>query len=158
MSAPARRADRPLTGRHVAALFGGGFTVVVAVNVALAVRAVRIFPGLETASSHVAGRIFDADRAAREALGWDVAATHRGGVLRPAARGPDGAPVRPGIVGVTPGRATQVAQDMAPDLEWDGAAFVARVALAPGNWTLWADLRASDGTPFRRRMSARVPR
>ena len=66
--------DFVLKGRHVAMIFGGAFTVIIGVNVALAVNAVRTFPGLETKNSYVASQTFDDRRAAQEALGWTVAA------------------------------------------------------------------------------------
>ena len=63
-----------LKGRHVAMMFGVGFGVIIAVNIALAVSAVRTFPGLETKNSYVTSQSFEADRAAQEALGWDASA------------------------------------------------------------------------------------
>ncbi len=156
MSGPAMQ-DRPLRGWHVAAMFTGGFAIIIAVNLALAFNAVWTFPGLETDSAYVASQHFDADRAAQEALGWDVTLDHAGGTLRLAIAGPGGAPVRPGIVTATLGRATSVAEDRTPRFDWDGAALVAPAQLAPGNWNLRLDLRAPDGTPFRRRIPLRVP-
>ncbi|MBM2576454.1 FixH family protein [Jannaschia sp. Os4] len=154
MSEPATQAR--LTGRHVAAMFVGGFTVIVGVNVALAVNAVRTFPGTEVASSYVASQTFDADRAAQDALGWEVGLTHADGTLRLSVLGPDG-PVRPTVVAATLGRATTVADDTSPALGWDGAALAAPVALGPGNWNLRVELEAPDGTPFRRRIPLRIP-
>ncbi len=60
-------AEREFTGRHAAAVFVGAFAVIIAVNVALAVSAVRTFPGLEVANSYVASQEFNARRAAQEA-------------------------------------------------------------------------------------------
>ena len=54
---------REITGRHVAAMFGAGFGVIIAVNVLLATKAVSTFPGLEVKNSYVASQTFDADRA-----------------------------------------------------------------------------------------------
>ena len=70
-----------LTGRHVAAIFCICFAVIIAVNVALAVSAVRTFPGLEVKNSYVASQSFDADRSAQEALGWSVAADVKDDIL-----------------------------------------------------------------------------
>ncbi|MCK0167717.1 FixH family protein [Jannaschia sp. S6380] len=151
MNAPARRADRPLTGRHVLALFCGGFAVIIGVNVALAVNAVRTFPGIETESSYVASQRFDAERAAQDALGWTVDAAVADGRLRLAVTDAAG-PVMPEIVSATLGRATTVAQDTTPRLEWTGGAFAAPVDVAPGNWNLRIEMLAADGTTFRRRI------
>ncbi|HBR40028.1 MAG TPA: nitrogen fixation protein FixH, partial [Sulfitobacter pontiacus] len=55
--------ERPLTGWHVLAMFIGGFSIIISVNLALAFNAVRTFPGKETESSYVASQNFDTDRA-----------------------------------------------------------------------------------------------
>ena len=149
MSAAARGPEG-LKGWHVAAMFVGGFAVIVGVNVALAVSAVRTFPGVEVANSYVASQTFDADRRAQDALGWTVAAVAADGRLRLSVAGPDGAPVRPRSLSARLGRATNVRQDSVPDFAWDGAAFAAPAALAPGNWTLRVEAVAADGTVFRR--------
>ena len=39
---------KPLTGKHVFAIFATGFGVIIAVNLTLAFNAVATFPGLET--------------------------------------------------------------------------------------------------------------
>lgn len=158
MRAPATRAERTLEGRHVLAMFVGGFSVIVAVNATLAVSAVRTFPGTETASSYVASQTFDADRAAQEALGWDVTATLAPDALRIEVAGARGAVVRPEVVAATLGRATTTADDLTPAFDWDGAAWVAPVDAGPGNWNLRVEMRAPDGTPFRRRIPLRVAR
>lgn len=150
------RADRALEGRHVLAMFVGGFAVVVAVNAALAVSAVRTFPGKEVESSYVASQTFDADRAAQEALGWRVDTTLTSATLRLGVLGASGAAVRPEIVTATLGRATTTASDVVPAFVWDGTAWVAPVEAGPGLWNLRVEMRAPDGTPFRRRIPLRV--
>ena len=157
MSAAAREAEG-LKGRQVLAMFAGGFGVIVAVNLTLAFSAVRTFPGVEVANSYVASQSFDADRAAQDALGWEVAAKAERGTLRLAVTAPDGAPVRPAIAKALLGRATNVTEDRVPDFAWDGTAFVAPAVLAPGNWNLRVEMVAADGTHFRRRIVLRVPR
>ncbi|PZX10905.1 nitrogen fixation protein FixH [Palleronia aestuarii] len=158
MNAAAQRAEARLTGRHVAAMFVGGFAIIIAVNVTLAINAVRTFPGKETASSYVASQTFDADRAAQDALGWTLDVTLGPEVLRLAVAGPDGATVRPEIVTATLGRATTVADDVSPDFAWDGTAWVAAIAAEHGNWNLRIEMLAADGTHFRRRLPLRVER
>ena len=155
-NAAAPRAERPLTGRRVAALFVGGFSVIVSVNLALAFNAVRTFPGLETKSAYVASQRFDAERAAQEALGWDVRLRVEAGRIRLSVRDARGAPVRPEIVRAVLGRATTVADDRTPAFAWDGADLVARTDLGPGNWNLRLEMRAPDGTTFRRRIPLRI--
>lgn len=76
---------RAFTGRHFAAVMLGGFGVVIAVNLAMAVLAARSHPGMVVESSHVAGQKFngwlEAGRAQR-ARGWDVAVTMDGRILQ----------------------------------------------------------------------------
>ncbi|WP_099828171.1 FixH family protein [Oceaniglobus indicus] len=156
MPTHAPRSARRITGWHVLAMFVGGFSVIIAVNLALAFNAIRTFPGLETESSYVAGQTFDADRAAQDALGWDVGARYGDGRLTLSITGADGAPVRPEVVSATLGRATNVASDSTPQFAWTGTALAAPADLARGNWNLRVDLRASDGTAFRRRIPIRV--
>lgn len=69
---------KPLTGRHVLAITLAAFGVIIAVNVLMAVKAVRTFPGLEVANSYVASQSFDRDRAVQTALGWRVEADYDG--------------------------------------------------------------------------------
>jgi nitrogen fixation protein FixH len=149
--------QRQLTGRHVLAIFGGGFAVVIAANLALAVSAVRTFPGLEVANSYVASQVFDAERTAQEALGWDVDAEVRGGELHLTILH-DGTPVRAQIDRATFGRATVTAADQEPALRWDGTGFHGPVEAGPGNWNLRLEARAADGTLFRQRLVVRVAR
>ncbi|MEP1910415.1 MAG: FixH family protein [Sulfitobacter dubius] len=151
----ARQVNRPLTGWHVLAGFVGGFSIIIAVNLALAINAVRTFPGKETESSYIASQHFQADRAAQEALGWAVETDLTANALRLVVTA-EGRSVRPEILSATLGRATTVADDITPIFTWDGAAWVAPVKAGPGNWNLRIEMRAADGTPFRRRIPLRV--
>lgn len=141
-----------LSGWHVLAIFGGSFGIIIAVNLLLAYQAVSTFPGLVTSNSYVASQRFEADRAAQDALGWDVRAKLSDGVLTLQITDADGRPVRPGIVLATLGRATHVAEDLTPDFRWTGEALEAATPVMPGYWTLWLELVAGDGTSFRRRI------
>ena len=72
MSSPA------FTGRKALAVIGGGFAIVIAVNVALAVFASRSHPGLVVENSYVASQKFNGwleQGRAQKALGWKVEAT-----------------------------------------------------------------------------------
>lgn len=148
---------RPLTGRMFFAIIASCFAVIIAVNLTLAFKAVQTFPGLEVKNSYVASQSFDANRAAQQALGWDVAAKlddkklilniDRAGV-----------PVVPKITSAVLGRATNVAQDIEPVFYHDGDTFVAPVNLGPGNWNLRLVAEAADGTVFQQRIIVRVPK
>ena len=145
-----------LKGWHVLAGFVGAFGIIISVNVALAVNAVRTFPGLETANSYVASQRFDAERAAQERLGWTVRADAAGGMVRLAITGPDGTPVRVADLSAVIGRATHVKDDVVPVFAFDGDAYVAPVALGGGNWNIRMVARAADGTAFHQRVVLHV--
>lgn len=146
-----------IRGWHVLVGFGLAFGVIIAVNLTLAVNAVRTFPGLEVKNSYVASQNFDAARDAQLALDWDVTAEVTGTQLRVEVMR-DGRPVRPEIVEATFGRATSVAADQVPDFTYRGGGFVAPVTAGAGNWNLRLKMRAEDGTLFRQRIVVRVNR
>lgn len=142
--------NRPLTGWHVLAIFGGAFAVIIGVNITLAVQAVATFPGVETRNSYLSSQTFDADRAAQESLGWTVTADLTEAELRFAVTDESGGVVNPVIVSAELGRPTEAADDVAPDWLWDGEAYHADLAAAGGRWVLRLELAAADGTRFRR--------
>lgn len=148
--------DKPLTGRHVLFITVSAFGVIIAVNLFMAFSAVGTFPGLETKNSYVASQQFDANRAAQESLGWDVALGYEAGNLRLRITGDDGAPVEVAALDATLGRATHVNDDMTPAFAFDGSAYVAPADLAPGNWNLRMLATAEDGTEFRQRVVLHV--
>ncbi|MBF9034539.1 nitrogen fixation protein FixH [Rhodobacterales bacterium HKCCE2091] len=144
---------REITGRHVALMFVGGFGIIIAVNVLLAVSAVRTFPGVETASSYIAGQNFDANREAQEALGWDLTATVRDDILHIDFTDRGGNPVTPETIDLRIGRPTTEAQDLEVSLHHSGTGYTAPVELGPGRWRLDVLATAEDGTTFRRMMA-----
>lgn len=148
--------ERPFTGRHVAALFIGAFGVIIAVNLVLAVSAVRTFPGLEVKNSYVASQEFDAHRTAQEALGWTIRADARNGEVALAITDAGGAPVKVASLEATVGRATHVREDVSPAFVFDGKSYVAPVMLGPGNWNIRMKARAEDGTEFAQRVILHV--
>lgn len=144
--------ERRITGKHVLAGFVAAFGLIVGVNLLLAYSAVKTFPGLEVANSYVASQTFDERRAAQEALGWTVDATHGDGLLTLSITDTSGAPVQAATLNAVLGRATAVKDDMTPDFRFDGTAYVAPVDLAPGNWNIRMLATAADGTEFRQRV------
>lgn len=74
----------PFTGKHAAMVLGGGFAVVIAVNLTMATLAARSHPGLVVQNSYIASQKFngwlEAGRA-QKALGWTVTARADGGRL-----------------------------------------------------------------------------
>ena len=143
-----------LRGRHVGAMFVGGFGIIIAVNMTLAVNAVRTFPGLEVKNSYVASQSFDARRRAQEGLGWRSEAAYREGLLSLSLTGPDGRPAPVRDLSVHVGRPTEARDDMALALV-DGAA---RVDLGPGLWRVDVEGTAPDGTLYQRALELEVPR
>ncbi len=146
---------REIRGGHVAAMFCGGFGIIIAVNLGLAVNAVRTFPGLEVASSYVASQSFDRRRAAQEALGWTVAADYAEGRLSVAIRDAAGRPAPARDLAAHIGRPTEARDDRALALGPDGAV---PLDLAPGSWRLDITARAPDGTEFAKSVAIAVAR
>lgn len=140
------------TGRHAAMIFAGAFGVIISVNLLLAYSAIRTFPGLEVRNSYVASQNFDRRRAAQQALGWRVSARVGGGRLVLRITDAAGRPVQVARLQATLGRATHVKADFTPEFSFDGAAYVAPAALAPGNWNLRLRAWAEDGTAFMQRV------
>jgi nitrogen fixation protein FixH len=147
---------REITGRHVLIGTVAAFGVIIAANVTLAVSAVRTFPGLEVKNSYDASQVFDREKAAQEALGWTMDAGLANGNLRIAFTGPDGRAVRPATVAAKVGRATEAVDDHTPELAWTGDAFSGPVNVDGGNWILWVEATAEDGTAFRQRIPLRA--
>lgn len=149
-------ATRKLNGWHVLAIFGGGFGVIIGVNLLLAYKAVTTFPGLEVRNTYVASQTFDRDRTAQNALGWTVSADAAGTELFLSINDETG-PVVARIDSATLGRPTTKSQDVTPVFRHDGTRFVADIPpLGAGNWNLRLVATAPDGTAFRQRLSVRV--
>lgn len=149
---------KQLTGRHVLMIFCGAFGVIISVNLLLAYSAVSTFPGLEVKNSYVASQQFDERKAAQEALGWTVRADAAEGQVILRITDATGQPVRVGGLDAVVGRATHVADDIRPEFIFDGAAYVAPVDLAAGNWNIRMTALAEDGTKFAQRVILHVKR
>lgn len=147
-----------LTGKHVLGITVGAFSIIIAVNVLMAFKAVSTFPGLEVANSYVASQTWDADMAAQKALGWKLAEEYdeNSGELRLTFTDASGAPVQLAGLNVLIGRPTEAADDQTPDFAREAGVYVARTSLAPGKWMLHVEALAQDGTPYRRRIDLLV--
>lgn len=143
---------RPITGRMVLAVVLGGFGVIVAANLVLAVSAVRTFPGLVVANSYDTSQQFDAARAAQQALGWRSAVAWRDGRLALTIDDAAGRPADVARLAVVVGRATTRRQNVAPTFERGPEGWTASLALAPGRWQVEIDATAANGTRFRQRL------
>lgn len=142
----------PITGPKAFAIFSSFFVVIIAVNLVLAVQAVRTFPGLEVKNSYIASQSFDAERQAQEALGWTANAAVEAGELVLTLTDRDGAPVAEAGLSATLGRATVRSEDQVPAFVFNGIDWRAPVLVAPGRWHLQLTATAADGTRFRQRL------
>ncbi len=142
----------PITGRKFFLIFSSFFIVIIAVNIVLAVQAVRTFPGLEVKNSYVASQTFDADRDAQLALGWAVDARVHAGELLVTITDASGAAVQAATIEAVFGRATSVRDDQVPAFVWDGEHYRAPVTTWAGNWNLRMKATAADGTNFQQRI------
>ena len=142
----------PITGPKFFAIFASFFVVIIAVNIFLAVSAVRTFPGLEVDNSYVASQTFDKDRAEQLALGWTIDARVQHGELHLSITDSSGTPVEVADLTATFGRATSVRDDQVPDFQFDGTLYRAPVTTAPGNWNLRFVAHAKNGSKFQQRV------
>lgn len=144
-----------LTGRKLFAIFATGFGIIIAVNMTLAVNAVRTFPGLETRNSYVASQHFNEERAMQRALGWTAQAQLTGEGVVLDLRDATGLPLGDASLSGVLGRATNVSEDIQPDWTFDGTHWRATTALAPGNWDLRLVVTRGEDS-FRRRLKLRA--
>ena len=141
-----------LTGKHVLAITVGAFGIIIAVNVTMAVQAVRTFPGLEVANGYIASQTFDAERKAQEALGWTLTPDYRDGRLTLAMVDAEGLPAAVRSLEVLVGRTTESKDDVTPVFTRVAGLWEADVTLARGKWMLKVQAVAPDGTMFRQRL------
>ncbi len=145
MTAPGTRG---FTGRHALAVIGGGFAIVVAVNLTLAVLASRSHPGMTVENSYVASQKFNgwlADGRAQAALGWQVDASLVGDRLRIEARTGRDTPLE----GLAASATLSHPYGRAPArelvlIETAPGRYEARHGLAPGRWTIELRLRRGN--------------
>lgn len=135
-------------GWHVLAMLLAFFALVIAVNVAFAVLALRSFPGEDVRRSYLQGLQYNdtlAERRAQAALGWRIEVGQRAGALEVFANNRNGEPLDRLTVQGELQRRADARFDRSLTFEHVGAGrYVARVEdLAPGAWRLRA--RAEDG-------------
>ncbi|MDO5606077.1 MAG: FixH family protein [Paracoccus sp. (in: a-proteobacteria)] len=144
---------KPLTGRTMLGVFVGMFTVIIAVNIVMAMTAVRSFPGVEVANSYVASQSFDRDRMAQQALGWTAEPSYGDGQLLLRITDAQGLPAPVQALRVTVSRPTQKRDDVSPEMHYSGGLWQADLDLAPGAWVVHLEADAPGGTTFRQRLS-----
>lgn len=152
---------RELTGRHVLAITIGAFSVIIAVNLVMATKAIGTFPGLETKSSYIASQHFQAEREAQQHLGWRAWLEATDGMLVLTIVDAAGQGVLPQSLSVQLRRPTHQRDDVMLELMPEAPGrWSAPARLERGNWN--ADVRAetAEGGAFRQRLflDIRAPR
>ncbi|WP_431298160.1 FixH family protein [Tabrizicola sp. BL-A-41-H6] len=145
-----------LTGRHVLAITVGAFSVIIAVNVLLAYKAVSTFPGLEVDNSYVASQGFNARKAAQEALGWQLKPGYEGGRMTLAFHDRNGVAMPVTDLQVLVGRTTEAKDDVWPVFAALGDGYVADVPLSRGKWMIKVTAKSLDGVLFEQRSELHV--
>ncbi|MEQ8366461.1 MAG: FixH family protein [Roseicyclus sp.] len=141
---------RKLTGWHVLAMFLGGFGIIIAVNLFMAINAVTTFPGLEVSSSYADSQTFDDRRSAQDALGWNASVQIPGdGTLILHLVDDEGAAVAPAELTALLTRPTTRSADQLLVLTRANGAFVAPAELENGRWRLRLTGTARNGTDYR---------
>ncbi|NNF90850.1 MAG: FixH family protein [Boseongicola sp.] len=143
---------REITGRHVLIGTVAAFSVIVGVNVTLAVKAVGTFPGLEVKNSYVASQSFEARRAEQQALGWTVDTDVSDDVLTLRIADRNGSVVAPAVLEAVVGRPTIARDDRTLDLTLDNDVWSAPAVLGRGAWVLKLAAESADGTAFEQRI------
>lgn len=143
-----------ITGRQVFTVVAGAFSVIIAVNLLLAYKAVSTFPGLEVKNSYVASQKFDSARTAQIALGWTLTPEYDPAEKRLylSFTNAEGNPARLASLSVLVGRTTEAKDDQTPEFLNAAGLWTAPLDLAPGKWLLRVDATAQDGTLFSQRV------
>ncbi len=148
---------RGLTGWHVFAMFGGGFAIIIGVNLFMAFQAVSTFPGLEVSSSYADSQTFDVRRHAQDALGWEASVTTEGTDVTLALVDGEGRPVYPAELEALLTRPTTSANDQMLVLtRGPNGVLVAPADLAEGRWRLRLTGLARNGTEYRHNITFSV--
>lgn len=147
--------SKPLTGKRVLCIALGAFSTIIAANMALAVAAVRSFPGLEVRNGYVASQYFEAERSAQTALGWTAVARHDGDGLIIELRDAAGVSLDLDALTVRVGRPTGRAVDRTAEIAPLGKGYEIPGALDTGLWRV--DLLAELGEArFRQHLTVEV--
>ena len=148
----AMRAPRPFTGWHMLAIIVAFFSVVIGVNVTMAVLANRTWSGLVVPNSYVASQNFNEEAAEahrQKALGWKETLSHDAGLLTVTLSDKDGQPLNGMKVRVRIGH--PVAEQFDHDLtlaQTGPGQYSIKSPLGIGTWD--ADVTAErDGRTFR---------
>ena len=139
------QARNKFTGKHMAAIFVGGFAVVIAVNLLMASIAVGSFHGTVVDNSYVASQNYNGwlkQAAASKALGWQAVPHRRadGRVVVEALGVPAGARIT-GTAEHPLGLRADTPLTFAP---LGKGSWVSNQIIAPGRWQVRLAIRAGD--------------
>jgi len=143
---------REFTGRHMLVVLALFFGTIIAVNVTMAVYANTSWTGLVVQNSYVASQEFNEKAAlgrAQSALGWKGGVTYRDGRLGYSLADAEGAPVALTSVKIMLRRPAYESEDMTVELQPDGSAFSAPVAVRDGLWIIDVEADVPGRAPYR---------
>ncbi len=147
------RGEKRFTGWHMLAVLVGGFSVVIAANVTLAVFATRSWTGLVVPSSYVASQQYNrllAQAKEQAARGWRGEVLHGAGELRFELTDRDGKALPTFEVAALVGRPSHEGEDRYLELNEIGpGVYRAGVDLDQGIWNVDVLAKGPAGATFR---------
>ncbi len=146
-------AEKPLTGRHVFAIFILAFGIIISVNIFMAYSAIKTFPGVEVENSYIASQTFDQRKFDQIGLGWVTHASYENGQLEFSIRDQDGNAVHAGIVDAVIGRPTTDRNDERVEFVIQHGVYTASIPLDAGMWMLKINAVSRQGDPFTQRFA-----
>ena len=144
--------DNPFTGRHMLAIIGLFFGVVISVNMVMATFATGTFPGLVVKNSYVASQNYNerlAESREQERRGWSAAVTADDGRVRVEFTDSGGVPIIGLRIEARAGRPASAREDRTLVLEPDADAYVAAETLPPGRWLLELEAWSGETPAYR---------
>lgn len=147
-----RASSGRFTGRHMLAVMVGAFSIIIGVNIFMAVVANTSWTGLVVKNSHVAGLEFNQkseEARAQDALGWSPHLSIADGVLRYSLTDKDNQPVVLRGGKATFWRPTSDKEDVTYDLAVAGSKVSAPVELGDGVWIISLVIDAGLENPYR---------
>ena len=146
-------AEKPLTGRHVFAIFILAFGIIISVNIFMAYSAIKTFPGVEVENSYIASQTFDQRKFDQIGLGWVTHASYENGQLEFSIRDQDGNAIHAGIVDAVIGRPTTDRNDERVEFVIQHGVYTASIPLDAGMWMLKINAVSRQGDPFTQRFA-----
>lgn len=146
-------AEKPLTGRHVFAIFILAFGIIISVNIFMAYSAIKTFPGVEVENSYIASQTFDQRKFDQIGLGWVTHASYENGQLEFSIRDQDGNAIHAGIVDAVIGRPSTDRNDERVEFVIQHGVYTASIPLDAGMWMLKINAVSRQGDPFTQRFA-----